>query len=54
MDRVIHNWSLFQDAFEAARVRWPQEGILQRFDFFQFDKEGRPTGIIALDLQELS
>jgi alkanesulfonate monooxygenase SsuD/methylene tetrahydromethanopterin reductase-like flavin-dependent oxidoreductase (luciferase family) len=30
MERIIHNWHLFQDAVEAAQVRWPQEFIIQR------------------------
>lgn len=30
MDRIIHNWHLFQDAVETARVSWPQEFIIQR------------------------
>jgi alkanesulfonate monooxygenase SsuD/methylene tetrahydromethanopterin reductase-like flavin-dependent oxidoreductase (luciferase family) len=30
MDRVINNWHLFQDAVEAAKIRWPQEFIIQR------------------------
>ena len=30
MERIIHNWHLFQDAVDAARVSWPQEFIIQR------------------------
>jgi len=30
MERIIHNWHLFQDAVEMAQVSWPQEFIIQR------------------------
>lgn len=30
MERIIHNWHLFQEAVATAQVPWPQEFIIQR------------------------